>query len=1299
MTRPTRRFVLPTALVVLVLLVSTGQFAAPFAAKAAFDPDRPAFDPLSTFDISSTPAPVRQPPRLLAGTNSHGLPASAASRNGYCLDVNIDGVTPIPGDLGHAGSLGFRIIATDPIDPSNPVPARDVPIPVGGNYVYGPYVPAPGDPVPAGVSSANTGTGSTADDVYCVVVHAPEGYKNLHIDWHYQVDGAGDNIISLPVIPIVTVTLEKIGDGILGGPAEVCTVGWDSAFLTGSTSNAGGLSGTVPDPLNQVVPADFNTVGGSPNVFIDYVRKVGTEWCAGVGSTTVESGVQVIFSFDAVYNRVNIPKTPPPPRDQDFDDQGAQIQLPVGPGPANDRRVNIKNVIELRHVTSDGYVPPRAESGPIVINSLHTVCVVGTGPGDTLNASDIHFVTLSGSPGVSNLQVFTKTAADTDLVGVLDGTICFRYTSGSPGSHSIFVHILDNGTPRDVFFDSDGDGNGQSSGGAAGPLVTEWSGIDHTVITFGGSPFDAGNNITNTRQEMSIVFNLNDGSFIAGGSIAEWVLGTVSGSLVSGVWLRANIVSECGYFVVPDASKPTALSGVSVGGQFEINAGDGDPFSPAFGDTDGQPDAIEFSTINDLACTATSLVRIEIQAFYPGQLGEPAAPLEFVEFVPTAFHPALKTPRVAWAGQIVSLTYAISSSGSCENQTIDFVRPKGQPGAFLGGAGVVLNGAGQASIGFGQSCSATVRYESEDPGEVDIEVFIRGNSFSKVAFPIFFLTFEDIAIEATPDQFVSTFGDVTANIRGYFVGTNPSGRPEEKKADGRTVPRDRWVLPDDWELLKGPSEFRSNWGSVTMPSAIVTFFMENESVRNSYKAGIKNGASGFFIPDDPSDFSFNVNPHTGVATVLGSLSRPRMMSQPSDDSGSASVDTFGDLNLSYEGCAPNKINGNPQCKPEDIVGRTRYFAVVEYPEAGHRGKFPAVASNVAETQWRWAGYKDVTIVNTDSPQIKYIVAHLRDRDGFCDAANFNNTLGVPVRFEIDAGGAVIIEAADQPSTINSTRRFATATSFDTTDALGRPINITISKPPLFVDSPDECQAWIKVTNSLLIPTNVIVTFPAPPSPVPGDIRITALQCVGQETITVKNFGNNVVNLDGFALKSAGTDVGNAEELDLIGILQPGESKTFLGGPGASSSVGWIDAGSEVFTGSNDFASLVWEDFPLSTMFCDGTLVNPTPPPSFPPDGEGEIVIDVVIPFGAETTTPLVAGWNLVPTGEGTVSLAGALAGFENNVVAVYLWDPVLEEWAHYIPGVPAGANTIDTVGNGQFMWVLVKQPFTLTLPN
>ncbi len=1293
MAHRTRRILLPTALVLFFVLISVGRVASPDQANAVFDPNGPAFDALSAYDVSVTPVEVRQPPRLLAGTNSHRLPASAASRNGYCVDANINGVTPVP----PAGpSLGFRLFATDPINPIAPA-LIEVPIPVGGTYLDG-FVSA------AGVASINAGVGSTADDVFCVVAFAPPGYKKLHIEWHYQLDGGAELIKALPVIPIVTVTLVKVGNGLVGAPAEVCTSGWDGGFLTGATEN----DGDDPDKVNQVTIADFVIFGGTTNgpELVKYVRQVGPEWCAGIASTTNEDDLNVRFDFDAVYNRVTTTT-----KDNDGDDQ----RVPVSPILPPDRLVDIRDLVELRHVTIDGQVPPRQSSGPLVIHSPHVICLIGANdPTDALAAGGISIQPIAppDAPTASSIDIFRSPnpTLDDQFQGVEQDTICFRYTSAAPGEHTVSVNFTNNGFPDTAFFDSDGDGNGVTAaeGQPAGPLVTEWNRIDSTSLT-STTKGPSDDVVTFTRLSVPLDFNVADGTFIGSANVVEWVLGShktggqvKAKRLLDGALLRVSIEGPCGYFVVPDSAnptfaKPTVVTGISVGGRFELNDFDSNPFSEFMGDEDAKPDDLQFSTLNTGGCGAGqgSVVRIVVEVYYPNQLNTPAAPQEWVD-IDFTFSPSLKTPRVAWAGEYVTITYAVS--GDCDGATVQFIRPKGQPGSFIPDGGVTLKGPGHATRSFDDNCSAAVRYESEDPGEVDIEMFIENNNFSKISTPIFFLALEDVTIESTPDQFVSTFGDVTARVRGYFPGSNPSGRPEEKKADGRTVPKDRWILPTDWELLKGQPEFRRNWGSPDMPSAIITFFMENEGVMNNYKASVKSGAAGFFIPDDPTDFSFNVNPHTKATTALGTVTRPRMMSQPSENDGSASVDTFGDRNLSYEGCAPNLINKNPHCKPEDITGRTRYFVVAEYPQAGNRGKFPAIASNVTETVWRWAGYKDVTVVNTDSPQIKYVVAHLRDRDGFCDAANYNNTLGVPVKFEIDAGGGTIIGAADAPFTINGTRRFATTTTFDTTDALGRPINVGISRPTLFPDQLDECQAWIKVTNSLMQPTNVMVTFPAPPSPVPGDIRITNLQCVGSETITVKNFGPNIVNLGGFALKSAGADVGNAEELDLIGILGPGESKTFSGGPGAADSVGWIGTGSEVFDGASDFASLVWEDFALSTVFCDGTSLLQPIPAAFPLDGEGEIIIDIVIPFGNEVAIPLTAGWNLVPTGQATVSIASAFAGNQEKVTAIYAWDATLEKWTHYIFGAPAGVNTIDVIGKGVVLWVLVKQPFTLTLP-
>lgn len=1295
-----RRLVLPAALVLFVALVSAGRVSTPTDVRAAYDPNGPAFDELSLFDTSTTPAPVKQPPRLLAGTNSHSLPADPAARNGYCVDVNIDGVTPVQSFTIPSSAFGFLLTASDPIDPNAPA-SVNVPVPTSGTYVYGAVAGA------AGAAVLNAATPGSADDVYCVVAYAQPGYKKLKIEWHYT-DGSGQQVIALPNIPIVTVTLKKIGDGLVGGPAEVCTVGWDAGFLTGARSNNFLPDNVTPrdnnplvgspnvyDPVNDVRKDDWTTIpsGGAEVVRVEYVRQDGPEWCAGIAADAAVTVTDVSFDFHAVYNRTDIGNLPT--IDKDDDDQPIALQMPPGV------TIDIVASVELRHVTSDGKVPARQRSAPLVTGSTHYVCLIGTDASDVLSADGIHFTPVAGVdvPGAGNLSIFHKSAANNPrLNGVVDGTLCFSYTSAAAGEQTISVNFTNNpGAVADVaFFDTNGDGNG-FDGGAAGPLVTQWNRIDRTVITTGGSP--ASGAVTFTTLSVPMQFNVGDGTMISGAGFTEWVLGShnTGGTLhadlpLDGAWIRAQIVGQCGYFTVPDNSKPTTVTGISIGGRLEINAGDANPFSAAFGDTDANPDDIKYSTVNAPGCSANSQVRIQIDVFYPGQ-NTPATPQEWVDLRFT-FIPANKTPRVAWAGEFVTITYAFASTGSCAGQTVQFVRPENQPGSFIPGPGITVDGPNRASADFGAGCSASVRYESEEPGEVDIEVFLTSNPFSKVAFPVFFIIFEDLTIDATPDQFVSSFGDVTADVRGYFVGTNPSGRPAEVKPDGRTVPRDRWILPDDWETLKGPSGLRQNWGSIEMPAAIITFLMDNETVVNNYRTGVKDGSSGFFIPDDVTDFSFNVNPHTKATTALGTLDKPRMMSQPSDGAGTASVDTFGDLNLTYEDCAPNRFNGNPQCELEDIVGHGLYYAVAEYPEARTRGKWPAVASNKASTDWRWAGYKEVTIVNTDSPQIKYVVAHLRDRDGFCDSANYNNTLGVPVKFEIDAGGGTIIGAADRPFEINGTRRFATATSFDTMDALGRPMNTDIAKPTL---ADDECQAWIQVTNSLMNPTNVMVTFPAPPSPVPGEVRITNLQCTGQETITVKNVSDHPLNLAGFGLQSIGSDVGNAEHRDLDGYLEPGESKTFLGGPGATDNL-WVGVSGEVFTGANDFVQLTWDDFIISTVFCDGRVEDNPIPASFALDGEGEIVIDVTIPYGNETAVPLAEGWNLVPTGAATAPIEGTIAGLEDDILVIYAWDADLQEWQRYIPGAPDAVNTIEDFGNNVVVWILVKRPLTLTLP-
>src|SRR5690606_13094589 len=74
------------------------------------------------------------------------------TRNGYCLDVNIDDVTPSP---AFAGSMGFRLFAKDPIDPNAP-PTVEVPIPTGGTYLTAPNTYGPVGRLPAQQPTSTT---------------------------------------------------------------------------------------------------------------------------------------------------------------------------------------------------------------------------------------------------------------------------------------------------------------------------------------------------------------------------------------------------------------------------------------------------------------------------------------------------------------------------------------------------------------------------------------------------------------------------------------------------------------------------------------------------------------------------------------------------------------------------------------------------------------------------------------------------------------------------------------------------------------------------------------------------------------------------------------------------------------------------------------------------------------------------------------------------------------------------------------------------------------------------------------
>ncbi|MGH2633158.1 MAG: hypothetical protein ACRDG3_07095, partial [Tepidiformaceae bacterium] len=1269
---------------------------------------------------SSTHNP--NPPRLYAGDISHPLPADASSvdnepTTGYCVNISSSGLLPalVAGDGTPiaATDMGFRLVASNPIDPTAP-PLVVVPIPesvAGAHDGVARFKPTQhqGEIDPTALTRK-----TVPGDAFCVVAKSLAGYQKLEISWNYVPDGSSQSdstavhVLQLaplnhldsshnPVtdsvsspdnsiapffgLQVATVTLTASGpnaggSGIIG---TVCTVGWDQSFLTGSTTNSG-----APNPLNNLGLSDYSLTAltGGPSFVANQTDvpnpfPVGSEWCVHITTTLhVASTADVQLHFSAVYNIQII-----------ADDQSHLATLPAG------KPLVLTGNYAVTNVSGSGATLPGAVSPQYVTGAPATACIPGTvatytdssnvvHPGtDVLSPAGVHFTSAPGPDVAVATALQVGTASSLGIPGQAPGTICIRFTSFSAGEVLVDVAFTTSGTPVTAGWE-----HTDSTGTQGGPLLVDFNRIDKTEITSGLDP--AANIVTGSSLGLTLGFNAADGTFIGSTTLTEWVIGShntggivVSGP-VDGASLRASITGTCGYFNTPDttANPPyvqhKSITGVSVGGRLELNDGGTNPLTPAFGDTDAIPDDLQFTALHDAGCVSGSLTGISVDVSYPGTFAA-AEPTETVS-IQTNYSPPLKTPRLAWIGDTVDITYAFSTGSSgCanENNVIDFVRAANQPGTFLPGDGISILGPDHAQSTFA-GCTATVSYKSVDPGEVDIEAFINGatnTNISKVAYPIFYMALEDAVSSATPSSVVSAEANLSTTVRGWFLNDQPSSRPEEKTPDGRDLPAGRWVMPDDWTTLQGPGGFRNNWGSAEMPAVNVTYFMENEGVQNGWYSQVTNGSSGWFIPNTTFAYSFNINPITGQPSVLGTLASPRIISDITDLGGNVSVSTFGDFNLTYEACGVNKLTQNPICNPGDIVGHSRYYAIADY--RNDPGKYPPILSGTVQTDWTWAGYKQVTVEDGPAPSQKYVVVHMKDRDGFCDAIGFNNLLGVPISFDIDSGDGIILQQQGQPVTVNSKRRSAVVTAYDTVDDLGTPVHTDISQPT--VDT-DECQAWILVSNSLLTSTNVLVTIPSTPAPPTGELRITNVQCTAPESITVTNEGWNSVSLEGYALKSFPSNPAAAEEhLGLSGVLAPGESASFHGGPNAQG-WGWLNNSSGFIfdQGQNDYARLVWNGFQESYLGCNGQAINPPIPVALPSSGEGNTQFDVFVNFAGNTPTLLNPGWNLVTAGQGVTDLATVLAGQDASVSGVYYFDDATSTWQRYLLGTPGFVNTL-----------------------
>ena len=1131
------------------------------------------------------------------------------------------------------------------------------------------------------LSSAYFANGSTVttDDVYCVVVSATRITTSLPrpdmvVKWTYLEGGVA--VTTTLNIKVVTVTLKGI-NGPAGGVAEVCTVGWDSTFLTGKAANT---PPAVPVLLDSVVASDWSTNPAAPPTILGVVRD-GPEWCVNLFSATPIPNVvnptptiDVTLKFYALYN-ITLSAD-----DHLISETGTDVVLIFRP-----KKPELRHITPIVSADKGGQILIRQNSNANVIGSFHTVCIVPSVASDVLNANDINFGNSNGS-NVSALSVFTASGALPDPPGVPAGTKCFMWTSTTPGLQTIGLRFTmsaanpanSSGVPQqiDVTWDTDMDGNNDPDS-PGGTLVKPWNLIDRTVITAGGAP-DGSNSLLGATVDLPLTFNAGDGRFSGKISLSEWVLGKrpdphgSNDEPTDGVPLKLTIAGSCGYF--GDIIGTKTLSGpgvVTLDGHFDF----------------------QVQVLGDIGCGAGQTIQVKIEASYPPFINRP--PVVEVETVNirTTFSIPVSSPLLAWVGQTVLIEYGFAGT-DCAELPVIFTRPNNQPGTFAPGA----QGAAEIGSDFARTklnrCLTDIRYESEDPAQIDITAQLEGNVYSKQVFPVFFLAFEDISQTLNSDPAkatltVSELGTLDVHVRAWFPGDDPSGRPAVSRG-GNTFPKDRWILPDDWSTLRGPGEFRPTWAaSAPMPPARITWFMQNESTVNGFQSGVRSGSSGFFVPDaDRLEFDFNIQPETRLPSVLGSRGKPRIISEPTKPDGSANVLIFGDLNLTYEGCTVNTPTGNPYCKPDDLAGRGVYYVLADYPEL--RGKWPPLRSNDVTATFTWQGYKTLTYEDSSDPSVKYVVAHLKDRDGFCDALSLHNLLGVPVDFKIDSGSGIIIGRADDPAAVTDSRRFAITTTFDTLDDRGNPVNATLVRT---VKQDDECQAWIKVVNSLETPANVLVTFAPPPSPVPGQLAIVRFDCTAP-LLTIKNIGPNAVSLAGFGIRADTSNnlVHPEAHLGLLGQLAPGQTTTITGVEAA-----WIYNEIQGLAGAS-YARIIWEEATISIADCKGAIVTP-PTPAFAADGEGTIVLDIIVPFAVFNNVQLERGWNLVSAGGAkSINIVDAVGANVAKLGVVYLWDQASQAWRAFFPDLAPALNTLTALEPGNAYWVFAKEPFTLKVP-
>jgi hypothetical protein len=210
---------------------------------------------------------------------------------------------------------------------------------------------------------------------------------------------------------------------------------------------------------------------------------------------------------------------------------------------------------------------------------------------------------------------------------------------------------------------------------------------------------------------------------------------------------------------------------------------------------------------------------------------------------------------------------------------------------------------------------------------------------------------------------------------------------------------------------------------------------------------------------------------------------------------------------------------------------------------------------------------DFVVENLDGSQFVYVEFHALDRDGFCQpppgAVSLHPVINMPIDFIIEAGDGVIIETSAGGTAFGRSANDVPTFSTAVNAASASPIR---SFPPRIDGLADECQAWIKVSQSIPGPLRVLVTAPGDGG---GSVGFIAdLARPGAANLTL-NFRWSLVTWNGANAMTPGNALkGPAGAADITGQV----SAIYGWDAAAQKWLGYFPSGAGV-PGANDLASL------------------------------------------------------------------------------------------------------------------------------